>query len=389
MFPIGKLTLAVLGLRFFGAAGFFWGMFIGHMFIDRTVIRKLIKQYISSIDDNIRLFLPYRYYKYYNRLENNMFGVIWGSVIGSLTFGFQGFIIFFIIGHFVFDMPDNRWSLLFKSHFETFWNQNWCKILGAIIGFTLHSNLLVFIGVVIGFFADSMRFGNLKRKFNLKFLNKFWSDMNLIKFYLHSSDARHFSLVQAMAGLAAKISKADGVVSENEIRIFKKMFELTYEENSKIANIFNNAKKTADGYERYARQLKLIARDNLDLKENIIDNLFKIAAADGNIHNEQLGILKNVAYIIELSDGNFDVIHDRYKPRPASSSPLQDYYDVLGISPTAGNDEIKARWKELIIVWHPDNAQAHGGSPAEIEKYTAKMAEINNAYQHIMKSRKL
>ena len=97
MFPIGKLTLAVLGLRFFGAAGFFWGMFIGHMFIDRTVIRKLIKQYISSIDDNIRLFLPYRYYKYYNRLENNMFGVIWGSIIGSLTFGFQGFIIFFIL----------------------------------------------------------------------------------------------------------------------------------------------------------------------------------------------------------------------------------------------------------------------------------------------------
>ena len=76
MFPIGKLTLAVLGLRFFGAAGFLWGMFFGHLLIDRTIIRRLIKQYISSVDDNIRILLPYRFYKYYNRLENNIFGII-------------------------------------------------------------------------------------------------------------------------------------------------------------------------------------------------------------------------------------------------------------------------------------------------------------------------
>lgn len=389
MFPIGKLTLAVLGLRFFGADGFLWGMFFGHMLVDRTLIRKKIKQYISTIDDYIRLYLPYKYYKYYNRLENNVFGIIWGALIGWLTFGFHGFIVFFIVGHFVFDMPDNRWSMLFKSSFETFWNQNWCKILGAVIGFSLRSNLLVFIGVIIGFFADSIRFGNTKRKLNFKFFNRFWSDLNLLKFYLHSSDARNFAFIQAMAGLSAKISKADGVVSENEIRVFKKMFELTYEENSKIADIFNNAKKSADGYQKYAWQLELIARDNLNLKENIIDNLFKIASADGVIHPEQLDILKNVAGIIMLSEGNFEVIHERYKPRPSSFSPLQQYYDILEISPNAGSNEIKARWKELIIAWHPDNIQASGGSAEEIEKYTAKMAEINDAYQHIMKSRKI
>ncbi len=389
MFPIGKLTLAVLGLRLAGAVGFFWGMFLGHMLIDRTVLRKKIKQYLSSLDDNIRLLLPYRCYKYYNRLENNLFGVIWGGTLGALTFGFPGFITLFIIGHFVFGRPENRWSMLFKSFFETFWNRHWCKILGALIGFSLKNNLLIFIGVIIGFFADAARFGTLRQKLGLNFTLPFLSKLNLLKFYLHSSTARHFSFIQAMAGLAAKISKADGVVSENEIRIFKKMFELTYDQNSKIAAIFNKAKRSAEGSERFARQLKLIVRGNLELKENIIDNLFKIASADGDICKEQLDILKNVAGIIELPDGNFELIRDRYKPHSNTNSPLQEYYDILGISPHAGSDEIKARWKELIVIWHPDNIQAHGGSAEEIEKHTLKMAEINNAYQHIMKSRKL
>lgn len=389
MFPIGKLTLAVLGLRFFGAEGFLWGMFLGHMLVDRTILRKLIKQYLSSLDDNIRLMLPYRFYKYYNRLENNIFGLIWGAVLGSLAYGLPGLIVLVIIGHLVFDLPDNRWSLLFKSHFETFWNQNWCKILGGIIGFSFNSNLLIFIGVAIGFLADYFRLNGFTRRFNLGFIYRFWSKVNLIKLYLHSSEARKFALVQAMAALSAKVAKADGVVSENEIRTFKKMFELTYEQNSKIAAVFNDAKQTPDNYEKYARQLSLIAKDNLDLKENIIENLFKIATADGEAEKEQLDILKNVSYIIELSNGNFDVIYDRYKPRPASRSCLQDYYDILGISAAAGNDEIKARWKELIMIWHPDHAQAHGAKESEIEHYTLKMAEINNAYQHIMKSRKL
>ena len=50
MFPIGKFTLSILGLRLFGAEGFLWGMFFGHMFIDRTILRKLIKQALSTLD---------------------------------------------------------------------------------------------------------------------------------------------------------------------------------------------------------------------------------------------------------------------------------------------------------------------------------------------------
>ncbi len=389
MFPIGKFTLSILGLRLFGAEGFLWGMFFGHMFIDRTILRKLIKQALSTLDDNIRIMLPYRFYKYYNRIEDNIFGILYGGLLGAVTFGFGGFIVLFLLGHLMFDMPQQPLAARFRSLFETFWNSNWCKILGAIIGFSFESNLLIVIGVALGFVADSYRLDGVLKNINLRFLNRFWSRMNLLKLYLHSSEARKFALIQAMAGLSAKIAKADGQVSENEIRAFKKMFELTYEQNSKIADIFNRAKNSAGGYEKYAKQLALISKDNLELKENIIDNLFKIASSDGFPSHEQLDILKTTSEIIELPYGNFDLIHDRYQPRPSSSSPLQNYYDILGLSISAGNDEIKAKWKELILIWHPDHAVAQGASKEEIERCTMKMAEINDAYQHIIRSRKI
>ena len=390
MFPIGKFTLSILGLRFFGAMGFFWGMFIGHLLVDRTILRKIIKQYISTIDDNIRIMLPYSFYKYYTRIENNIFGILIGSILGALTFGFPGFIVFFLLGHIMFDMPDNIYVGRFRSVFETFWNKHWGKIFGVLIGLSLKNNLIVVIGVILGFIVDSYRLNGKTPKINLNFITHFWSRVNLLKLYLHSAQAREFALIQAMSGLSAKIAKADGKVSENEIHIFKKMFELDYNENSKIADIFNRAKSTTSGYEKFAKQLSLIAKDNLELKENIIENLFKIASADGYPTHEQLNILKNTAYIIDLPNGNYEIIEEEYTPRPTtSSSPLQTYYDILGVSPTAGDTEIKARWKVLIMQYHPDHAAALGAQKEEIEMLTTRMAEINDAYQRIMKSRKI
>ena len=68
---------------------------------------------------------------------------------------------------------------------------------------------------------------------------------------------------------------------------------------------------------------------------------------------------------------------------------VKSLYDVLGVLRTASDNEIKSKWKELINIYHPDRIQAGGATVEEVEKATLKMAEINNAYQNIMKSRKV
>lgn len=365
MTPLGKLTLAVIGLRLFGAAGFLWGMFFGHVLIDRTLVKTIIKQKFSQLDDTIRLMLPFRFYRSYNYLIEHVLGKLWGVILGGLTFGWVGVAVLGILGHLLFDCQKCKSCKEWRYAFEDFWNVNLGKIFGGLIGFTCKSKLLLFIGVILGFFFDSFRLeGGLRTKLKLGPVLNFWSKINPLKLALRSQEARDVSFVQSMAGLAAKISKADGAVSENEIRTFKKLFNT--DKNPKIARIFNEAKQSTAGYQAYAKQLKILSRDNLDMKESIIENLFKIAVVDGEILSDEMEMLEDIANIIELPQGNYTIIKDRFVFKP-SNETLQDYYEVLGVFYNASDKEIKRRWKELINQYHPDLAQAKGASAGKLK----------------------
>ena len=210
MAPLGKFTLSVIGLRLFGAAGFFWGMFLGHLLIDHSLVGKWIENRLSELDDNVRLLLPYGFYKYYSRLDDNLFGKVWGALLGAAAFGWGGFITLFILGHILFDVRGNALVKDAKKGFEHFWNRHWGKIFGFILGFSLHSRIVLFAGIIIGFFADLYRLeGSWRSKLKINRLLGFWARINPLKLALHSAEARKVSLIQSMAGLSAKVAKAD------------------------------------------------------------------------------------------------------------------------------------------------------------------------------------
>ena len=382
MTPLGKLTLAIIGLRFFGINGLLWGLLLGHIIIDRSLVKKYIKTKLSEIDDNIRLMLPYRFYCIYNQIHDKGFGKIYGAIIGGLTYGWNGLIFFVILGHYLFD-SSNKFGREIRYSFEDFWNRHLVTLSGAIIGYSLKLNIFIFIGVIVGFFVDEYR---IKKGFQNLFKNKFWSKLNIIKLALRSHTAQDNSFIHAMAGLCAKVSKADGIVSENEIRMFKNLFNT--EKNPQIARIFNQAKQSADNYEEYALQLKTLSQNNIDMKETIIENLFKIGIADGEIKTEELKMFDNIAEILEIPQGNYSFIKKRFISKPKTEE-ISNYYDILGVFYNASNKEIKKRWIELINENHPDKIQASGGSQSDIDIATQKIAAINNAYEQIMKQRKV
>ena len=66
-------------------------------------------------------------------------------------------------------------------------------------------------------------------------------------------------------------------------------------------------------------------------------------------------------------------------------SPLTQYYEVLGVSPTADMTEVRQSYRKLVKRYHPD---LHG----QVDKKTAillrrKMARVNEAYAEIEKVR--
>lgn len=385
MSPLGKFTLAVIGLRLWGADGFFIGMLLGHFAVDRTHLIVSLQRRLGIIDDNIRLLLPYKYYHIYNQIEGHFWGKVWGALLGTVLFGWHGFILLFVAGHFIFDTPDSRHARRFRQCFDNFWDAHWGKLAGGIAGFVCRSDIILFCGVIIGFFADYMRLENAALMPWRK-LGQVWTGWNPLRLWKYSREARHRAYIRATAGLAAKVAKADGIVSENEIRVFRKLFEIREYENPVVAKVFNEAKKTSKGYDMYCRQLRKIADGRLELKESIIDNLFQIARADNEIKPEELELLAKIAAAIGLPAGNFEVIKKLYIPK-AKDKKLQKCYEILGVVCSATDIEIRSRWKELIVLYHPDRLQSQGASEKEIKATTAKMAEINYAYQELMKFR--
>lgn len=386
MSPFGKFCLAVLGLRILGAEGFFVGLVLGHLLVDRTVLIKKFKAALSAFDDNIRIMLPYKYYRNYNRLDGNFWGKLLGGLLGGILYGIDGFIVLFILGHYLFDTPKSHHAGEFRRQADIFIDKNLAKIIGAVFGFVCQSHILMFAGIVIGFFIDYYRVEQASM-FPFDFLRGFWLRCNPLKWWVHSKEARHVAYVQAVSGLAVIVAKADGAISENEIRVFKKLFIVTENENTRAAKIFKNAKISDKDLQAYAKQLKLLTENNLSLKESVIDNLFKVASADCSVSAKEFELLRQIADMIELPEGNFSVICNIYRPR-GKSATTNCFYEVLGVPANAADAEIKRRWKELIVKYHPDRLQSRGASVEEIEVSTQRMAEINNAYQVIMKSRR-
>ena len=375
MSPLGKFFLAIVGLRVFGANGFLWGMLLGHLLIDKTRVITKIESLMNQIDDNIRLMLPYNVSRYYNRIEGNFWGKLLGGMLGAVLYGFHGFILLFILGHFLFDTPKSSHANAFRTKFDNIVNNNIGKICGGIIGFSLESNLLVFVGVIIGFFYD-------KRK-SLNFLFKL-PRLVMPVFFLGGD-----TYLKAVAGLAAKVSKADGVVSANEIRLFKDIFNISEAENSIVSKIFNRAKEKVEGFEPFARELGKICVGDLARQEKIMESMFKIALVDGKISDFEREMLHKIADLLGLPEGNFKVIEESFEPKAPQNATVCDFYEILGVMRGASDGEIKKRWHELINEYHPDKVQANGGSEEEVEASTQKMAEINAAYEALLKSRKV
>ena len=153
---------------------------------------------------------------------------------------------------------------------------------------------------------------------------------------------------------------------------------------SPVSAIFNNKKKHQAGLEKYADILEGLTRDNDDLKESSLENLFKIAAAEETIQKAQADILKHVADVINLDEKVFARLTEQFTPKPIDKK-LAAAYDLLGVSHDANLKEIKAKWKSLIMIYHPDNLGEV--SEKEIKLANKKMTEINLAYQKIVKAK--
>lgn len=200
---------------------------------------------------------------------------------------------------------------------------------------------------------------------------------------LRTPPERSVAFTIAVISLGAKMAKADGRVTADEVRAFREIFFIPPEDEDAAARVFNLARQDVAGFDAYARRIGRMFQDDREILENLLDGLFYIAASDGFYNERENAFLETVAEAFGLDETTFRSLRARH-----ISGAEPDPYTVLGVSPDAPRPEIRKRWRQLVRENHPDRLIARGMPEEAIELATKRMAAINKAWKEINTQKK-
>lgn len=238
----------------------------------------------------------------------------------------------------------------------------WGKIVGSAAGFALGGPLGALIGAGVGHAVDRVAFDDRVDK----------------------EAATKITFTIGVIALAAKMAKADGEVTLDEVAAFKKLFKVPYDEERNVDRVFDLARKATAGYEAYAQQIASLFEQRAQILEDLLDALFQIAGADGVYHPCEIEYLEKVAAIFGFNSDDVERITARHMGLDKASP-----YSILGLAPDVNDQDLKKHYKMLVRETHPDRMIAQGVPEEFISVATERLAAINAAYDQIARSRGL
>ena len=190
----------------------------------------------------------------------------------------------------------------------------------------------------------------------------------------------------AVLALGAKMAKADGTVTRDEVTAFRRIFTFPEGEEEHAARVFNLARQDVAGFDAYARKIarlfnpegRRICADDQNILIDILEALFQIAIADGSYHPGEDAFLRHVAEEFGLDETCFRIVRSRL----VDGAP-RDPYDVLGLPQGATKAEARRAWKQLVRDTHPDVLTARGVPPEALKLAERRLQLINEAWREI------
>ena len=234
----------------------------------------------------------------------------------------------------------------------------WGSLIGGMIGLSLGGPFGMLLGSIIG--------GKISRAKSGAGMGTFAQPQQV------------FAL--SLIVLSAKLSKADGQVSREELIAVKDKLKIPDNELDQVGKIFNKAKEESQGYEPYAQQIAQIYRGNLNVLEEVINMLFYIAEADGNVSKSELEMIESISNIFGLTQTQFESIKESRK-----STGKSNPYIVLESNPKDDIQSIRKKYIKLSKEHHPDLLISKGVPKEVIEESKKKMRAINSAWDQIQK----
>lgn len=209
----------------------------------------------------------------------------------------------------------------------------------------------------------------------------------------HSYEGQRNSFMFSLLVLSSYIINADGKIMHSEMELVRRFLRQNFGEeasqqgNSILLKLFEQQKRIGMAeYRTVIQDSCHQIRSNMlyEQRLQLLNFLVMIAQADGIVSPEEILALKEVAIHLGLSEEDVEQMLNLQSGSSASSS-LEDAYKVLGIAPTATNDEVKAAYRKMALKHHPDKVAALGEDVRRAAE--KKFQEINDAKERIFKAR--
>ena len=181
--------------------------------------------------------------------------------------------------------------------------------------------------------------------------------------------------------LVSAVLNADGKIMKSELNYVKEFFKTNFgvEGAQNALRILQDLTKQNIPVTDVCHQIKNYM--DYPSRLQLIHFLFGIAAADGEIHPDELKLIRHISINLGITSADYTSIE-------AMLVPKTDWaYDVLEIAPQASDEEVKKAYRKMAVKYHPDKVSYLG---EEIQQAAnEKFKKVNEAYQLISKERNL
>jgi len=253
-------------------------------------------------------------------------------------------------------------------------------LVGSYLGGTLGHLPGALIGALLGHKAEELLRGKKRRL----------DDVSL------SSADRSRIFCASAAAMLAKMAKADGVVSRDEIERIELAFRrlgFTPSAREYAVGVFRRAKNDRCSIYSYARDFAATV-PSVDVRELMYEILWDVACADGKASPAELEILQRIPASLGIRRewyGYFasQRLGRRTGPYSSGRNALEDAYAVLGARASDDAETLKRKYRDLAKKNHPDALRAQGLPEEMVGKATDRMSRINAAWATIREARNI
>ena len=275
------------------------------------------------------------------------------------------------------------------------------KWIGGILGFITAGPLGALAGVALGSIFDKGLDDVNRNGDNQQYSNAYsaYSGQQSYQGERNYEGERN-SFMFSLLVLSSYIINADGKIMHSEMELVRRFLRQNFGEAAQqqgeeiLLKLFEQQKLM--GMSQYRSVIQDSChqiRSNMIYEQRLqlFDFLIMIAQADGMVVREEIQALQEIGFHMGLSTEDIQQMlnmsnHGRGGGSSASTSDqLAEAYRILGISPSASNDEVKAAYRKMALKHHPDKVAALGEDVRRAAE--KKFQEINDAKDRIYKSR--